>query len=56
VTHIAELGTELVDIFGASVVNARNLSQFVQTSTSGVSDSFLAVDANGAVGGLTFIL
>ncbi|MGQ0566416.1 MAG: calcium-binding protein [Gemmobacter sp.] len=48
----------LAAIFAAtgSVVNAGNLSQFVQTSTSGVADSFLAVDANGATGGLNFVI
>lgn len=47
---------DLRDIFGAGVVNLGNLSQFVQSSTSGVSDSFLAVDANGLVGGLSFTI
>ena len=53
------LGTDDIDlrgIFGTGVVNAGNLSQFVQTSTSGISDSFLAVDANGLVGGLNFVI
>lgn len=53
------LGTDRIDlvgIFGAGVVNAGNLSQFVQTSTSGISDSFLAVDANGLTGGLSFTI
>ncbi len=43
-------------LFGVGVVNAGNLSQFVQTSTSGVSDSFLAVDQNGLTGGLSFTI
>ncbi|MGL6211046.1 MAG: hypothetical protein ACRC14_14585, partial [Paracoccaceae bacterium] len=55
------LGSEQIDlaaIFDAtgSVVTAGNLADFVQTTTSGVVDSFLAVDANGAVGGLTFVI
>jgi Ca2+-binding RTX toxin-like protein len=47
---------DLTLLFGAGVVNAGNLSQFVQTSTSGVADSFLAVDANGLTGGLSFTI
>ena len=43
-------------LFGLGVVNAGNLSQFIQTSTSGVADSFLAVDADGLTGGLNFII
>ncbi len=53
------LGTDRIDlvgIFGSGIVNAGNLSQFVQTSTSGISDSFLAVDANGLTGGLSFVI
>lgn len=36
--------------------NAGNLAQFVQASTSGISDSFLAVDADGLTGGLSFMI
>jgi Ca2+-binding RTX toxin-like protein len=53
------LGTDRIDlvgIFGAGVVNIGNLAQYVQTSTSGISDSFLAVDANGLTGGLSFTI
>jgi Ca2+-binding RTX toxin-like protein len=53
------LGTDDIDlqtIFGAGVVNAGNLSQYIQTSTSGIGDSFLAVDANGLAGGLSFTI
>lgn len=45
---------DLTGIFGVGVVNAGNLAQFVQTSTAGITDSFLAVDANGVTGGLSF--
>jgi hypothetical protein len=38
------------------VIYAGNLSQFVQTSISGVRDTFLAVEANGVVGGLSFTI
>ena len=47
---------DLSTLFGPGVVNAGNLAQYVQTSTSGVSDSFLAVDANGLTGGLSFTI
>lgn len=50
---------DLAPIFAAtgSSVNAGNLSQFVQTSSSGGgADSFLAVDANGLTGGLSFTI
>ena len=47
---------DLEALFGAGVVNAGNLNQFIQTSTSGISDSFLAVDANGLTGGLSFTI
>ena len=47
---------DLAALFGPGVVNAGNLSQFIQTSTSGISDSFLAVDANGLTGGLSFTI
>ncbi len=53
------LATDVIDLtilFGVGVVNAGNLSQFIQTSTSGVADSFLAVDANGLTGGLSFTI
>jgi Ca2+-binding RTX toxin-like protein len=53
------VGTDLIDltgIFGVGVVNAGNQSQYIQTSISGVDDVFLGVDANGAVGGLTFTI
>ena len=49
----------LARIFSAtgSVVTAANLSQFVQATPAGAgADSFLGVDANGAVGGLTFTI
>ena len=46
----------LVFLFGLGVVNAGNLSQYIQTSTSGVADSFLAVDADGLTGGLNFTI
>ncbi|MGL6211584.1 MAG: calcium-binding protein [Paracoccaceae bacterium] len=56
-----QLGLEDIDlsvIFDAtaSVVTAGNLAQFVQTSTAGVADSFLAVDADGLTGGLNFVI
>jgi Ca2+-binding RTX toxin-like protein len=49
---------DLQAIFAAtgSVVNAGNLAQFVQTSTAGLTDSFLAVDPNGLTGGLSFTI
>ena len=47
---------DLAALFGPGVVNAGNMSQFIQTSTSGVADSFLAVDANGLTGGLSFTI
>ena len=50
---------DLSDIFAAtgSVVTGANLSQFIQISPAGSgSDSFLAVDANGATGGLSFTI
>ena len=49
----------LSDIFAAtgSVVTAGNLAQFIQvTPAGGGADSFLAVDANGAAGGLSFTI
>ena len=37
------------------MVTALNLAQFVQVTPSGAgADSFLAIDADGAVGGLSF--
>ena len=50
---------DLATIFAAtgSVVTSANLSQFVQVTPSGAgADSFLGIDANGAVGGLTFTI
>ncbi len=50
---------DLSDIFAAtgSVVTAGNLAQFIQvTPAGGGADSFLAVDANGATGGLSFTI
>jgi Ca2+-binding RTX toxin-like protein len=54
-----QLGLDRIDltgIFGAGVVNAVNLAQFVQVTQAGLVDSFLAVDANGVTGGLNFII
>lgn len=52
------LGSDRIDltaVFGAGVVNAGNLAQFVQVTPAGAGgDSFLGVDANGAAGGFTF--
>jgi Ca2+-binding RTX toxin-like protein len=54
------LGVERIDlaaIFAAtgSVVTGANLAQFVTCTPAGVgADSFVAVDANGAVGGLNY--
>jgi Ca2+-binding RTX toxin-like protein len=45
---------DLVGIFGAGVVNAGNLAQFVQVTVAGISDTFLGVDANGPGGGIFF--
>ncbi len=59
ITDFALPTADVIDLrvlFGAGVVNAGNLSQFVQTSNSGVSDSFLAVDADGLTGGLNFTI
>lgn len=56
------LGSDRIDlspIFLASgaVVTAANLSQFVQITPSGAgADSFLAIDANGLTGGLSFTI
>lgn len=56
------LGTDRIDLAAifaatASVVTAGNLAQFVQCTPAGAgADSFLAIDANGAVGGLAFTI
>ena len=56
------LGTDRIDlatIFAAtgSVVTVANLVQFVQVTPAGAgADSFLAIDADGAVGGLSFTI
>jgi Ca2+-binding RTX toxin-like protein len=55
------IGSDLISlaaIFAAAgvAVNSGNLAQFVQTTTSGVSDSFLAIDPNGLTGGLNFTI
>ena len=50
---------DLSAIFAAtgSVVNAGNLSQFVQVTPAGIgADSFLGVDANGVTGGISFTI
>ena len=50
---------DLAAIFAAtgSVVTAANLAQFVQVTPSGAgADSFLGIDANGSVGGLSFTI
>src|SRR5215213_9416528 len=55
------LGADKIDlstVFAAtgSVVNAGNLAEFVQTSSAaGGTDTFLSVDANGFVGGSSFV-
>ena len=59
ITTLSRLTGDVIDLrllFGAGVVNAGNLAQYVQTSTSGISDSFLAVDADGLTGGLSFTI
>jgi Ca2+-binding RTX toxin-like protein len=62
ITDFIVSGGDTIDlsaIFDAtgSVVTGANLAQFVQTSPSGPgTDSFLAVDADGAVGGLSFTI
>jgi Ca2+-binding RTX toxin-like protein len=51
-------GTDRIDltaIFGAGVVNAGNLAQYVQVTPAGIgADSFLGVDPDGLVGGFGF--
>jgi hypothetical protein len=55
-------GADLIDlstIFDGtgSVVTVANLAQFVQVTPSGAgADSLLGVDANGLVGGLSFVI
>ena len=62
ITAFALAGTEAIDLSAifaatASVVTGANLSQFVQvTPAGGGADSFLAVDADGAAGGLSFTI
>lgn len=61
ITDFDVAGSEVIDLSAifattGAVVNAGNLAQFVQTSTSGVADSFLAVDADGLTGGLSFTI
>ncbi|MES2667665.1 MAG: calcium-binding protein [Pseudomonadota bacterium] len=47
---------DLRGVFGAGVVTAGNMAQFIQVSNAGIGSSFLAVDANGPTGGLTFAI
>ena len=62
ITSFALAGTEAIDLSAifaatASVVTGANLSQFIQVTPAGAgADSFLAVDANGVTGGLTFTI
>ena len=62
ITAFALAGTEAIDLSAifaatASVVTGANLSQFIQVTPAGAgADSFLAVDANGVTGGLTFTI
>ena len=48
---------DLSAIFAGQIVDAGNLSQYIQASVLGIgADSFLAVDANGLTGGLRFTI
>jgi Ca2+-binding RTX toxin-like protein len=56
-----QAASDLIDLsvifaeFG-SIVNAGNLSQFVQCTPAGITDTFVGVDADGLTGGLNFVI
>jgi Ca2+-binding RTX toxin-like protein len=52
------VGTDLIRLAGMfrGAASAANLAEYVQVTQAGLTDSFLAVDANGLTGGLAFTI